>query len=300
MMLSPQQVTQQDSIPAINVDTISVWKRNSIEDVTFYDSTGLLYRIEPARPDNFPCIFLKKNSVIAEAKKAALVKHLRQGTEIPLKAMHSDWIILIILLATFLFSLIGKSTGKMIQGAERFFLFRGINDPASKDLGGLFNWESTIKNLVSFFIIGIFVYSAATYYDIIPHTISGILFWIIAVAGIIAAVSARHIVCLLIGAVSGENEVFSEYLLGVYQFYRFSSIFIFVVLITLTYTTIFSVKTCFSAGLIVISILYLMRVTRLFIIFINKNISLFYLILYLCALEILPVVIAVKYISSLV
>src|SRR5512140_2772207 len=112
MMLSSLHVTQQDSIPAINIDTISVWKRNSIEDVTFYDSTGLLYRIGPARPDNFPYIFLKKNSVIAEAKKAALVKHLRQGTEIPLKPMHSDWIILIILLATFLFSLIGKSTSK--------------------------------------------------------------------------------------------------------------------------------------------------------------------------------------------
>jgi hypothetical protein len=300
MMLSPIQVTQQDSIPATGVDTISVWKRNSIEDVTFYDSTGLLYRIEPARSDNFPYIFLKKNSIIAEAKKAALVKHLREGKQIPSQPMHSDWIILIILLATFLFSLIGQSTGKMLQGVERFFLFRGINDTASKDLGGLFSWESTIKNLVSFFIIGIFAYSAAAYYDIIPHAISGILFWIIAVAGIIAAVSTRHIICLLIGAVSGEREVFSEYLLGIYQFYRFSSIFIFVVLITITYTTIFSVKTCFSAGLIVISTLYLMRVTRLFIIFINKNISLFYLILYLCALEILPVVIAVKYISSLV
>jgi hypothetical protein len=116
---------------------------------------------------------------------------------------------------------------------------------------------------------------------------------------IITAVSLRHLVCLLIGVTSGEKEVFSEYLLGVYQFYRFSSSFIFVVLVVLTYTTIFPVKTCFSAGVIVIATLYMMRVIRLFIIFINKNISLFYLILYLCALEILPVVIAVKYISGL-
>jgi hypothetical protein len=300
MILSPQQVTQQDSIPAINVDTISVWRRNSIEDVTFYDSTGIIYRIEPAHPENFPYIFLEKNSIIAEAKKAALVKHLRQGSEIPPQPMHKDWIILLILLAIFLFSLIRKSTDKILQGAERFFLFRGINDPSSKDLGGLFSLESTIKNLVSFFIIGIFAYSAATYYDIIPPSISSLLFWVIAVAGIIAAVTIRHLVCLLIGAASGEREVFSEYLLGVYQFYRFSSSFIFIIIILLTYTTIFSVKTCFSAAIIVITTLYLMRVTRLFIIFINKNISLFYLILYLCALEILPVVIAVKYISSLV
>jgi hypothetical protein len=300
MVQSPLQVSRLDSIPAKNVDTISVWRRNSIEDVTFYDSTSLIYQIEAAHPENFPYIFLEKNSIIAEAKKAALVKHLRQGSVLPLQPLHTDWIILVVLLAAFLFALIRKSTNKMLLGAQRFFLFRGINDPSLKDIGGLFSWESTIKNLVSFLITGLFAYSAASFYNMIPPAISGILFWIIAVTVIIAAVSVRHIVCFLIGGVSGEREIFSEYLLGVYQFYRFSSIFIFVVVVVLTYTTIFPIKTCFSAGLIGIATLYLMRVIRLFIIFINKNISLFYLILYLCALEILPVMIAVKYISGLV
>jgi len=298
MNLLPHQELQQDTIPSNNVDTTSVCRRNSIEDVTFYDSTSIIYRIEPARTDNFPYIFLKKNSLIAEAKKAALVKHLRKGSDIPAMPLHDDWIILIILLVTFLFAIIRKSSGNMFQGVERFFLFRGVNDPSSKDTSGLFSWESTIKNLVSFFIIALFVYSAATYYFTIPSAISGIIFWIISVAAVIAAVTMRHIVCLLIGIASGEREVFSEYLSGVYQFYRFSAIFVFVLSVLLTYTIIFPVKWCFTAGLIVTATLYLIRVIRLFIIFINRNISLFYLILYLCALEILPVVITVKYISG--
>ncbi len=53
-------------------------------------------------------------------------------------------------------------------------------------------------------------------------------------------------------------------------------------------------------GIIVLGILYLIRVLRLFVIFINRNISILYLILYLCALEILPILISVKYISGLV
>ncbi len=282
-------------------DTASVCSRNSIEDVTFYDSTSLVYRIKPARPDNFPYIFLKKNSIIAEAKKEALVKQLRQGSDLPVQPLHNDWIILIILVSVFLFTLIRKSAGNLIEGVERFFLFRGISsDPSSKDTGGLFTWESTIKNFVSFLIMGIFGYSASSYYGIIPSALSGIVFWLIAVAIIISAVTLRHTVCILIGIVSGEREVFSEYMLGVYQFYRFGSIFIFVVSVVVSYSTIFPVKWCFTAGLIVLAILYLVRVTRLFIIFINRNISLFYLILYLCALEILPVVITVKYITGLV
>jgi hypothetical protein len=293
------KLLQENPVPG-NIDTISVCRRNSIEDVTFYDSTSIIYRIEPARPDNFPYIFLKKNSLIADARKAALIKHLRQGSNILERPLHDDWIILIILTVTLLFALIRKSSANMLQGAERFFLFRGVNDSSTKDTGGLFSWESTIKNLVSFFIMGLFGYSAASYYDIIPSAFPGIISWIISVAIIIAAVTLRHIICILIGAVSDERDVFSEYLLGVYQFYRFSAIFIFVLSLLLSYTTIFSLKSLFAVGIIVIATLYLMRVIRLFIIFINKNISLFYFILYLCALEILPVMMAVKYISGLV
>ena len=182
---------------------------------------------------------------------------------------------------------------------ERFFLFRGVNNPSSRDIGGLFTLESTIKNLISFLILGLFGYSAASYYNIIPSAISGIIFWIISVIIIIAAVTLRHLVCLVTGAASGERELFTEYLLGIYQFYRFSAILIFVVIILISYSTIFPLESCFIAGAIVLGTLYLIRVIRLFIIFINKNISLFYLILYLCALEILPVVISVKYFSGL-
>ena len=286
------------TVPAIT-DTISVCTRNSIEDVTFYDSSNLVTRIESVHRDKFPFLFTGKNRQIQEEAKASLVKHLRTGEEIQLRSLHDDWIILIILCATFLFAIIRKSSDNIFQGVEKFFLFRGVNNPSSRDIGGLFTWESTIRNLISFFILGLFCYTAASYDNIIPSGISGIIFWIISVTIIIIAVTLRHLTCLVIGAVSEEREVFSEYLLNIYQFYRFSALIIFVVTILISYTTIFPVKSYFIAGLIVLSTLYLIRVIRLLIIFINKNISLFYLILYLCALEILPVIISVKYISGL-
>jgi hypothetical protein len=280
-------------------DTISVCKRNSIEDVTFYDSNNVVTRIETIHRDKFPFLFTERNSHIREELKTSLVKHLRPGDEIRFRSLHDDWITLIMLCVIFLFAIVRKSADSIFQGVQRFFLFRGVNNPSSRDIGGLFTWESTIKNLISFFILGLFSYSAASYQNIIPSAIGGIIFWIITVIIIIIAVTLRHLVCLVTGVVSGEREVFTEYLLSIYQFYRFSALFTFVVTILMSYTTIFPVKLCFMAGVIVLATLYLIRVIRLFIIFINKNISLFYLILYLCALEILPVVISIKYISGL-
>jgi len=280
-------------------DTISLCKRNIIEDVTFYDSNNIVYRVEPIHLDKFPFLFTQKGKHIQEEAKTLLVQHLRAGDEIPYKPIHNDWIILIILCSTFLFAIIRRSSDNIFLGVERFFLFRGVNDPSSRDIGGLFTWESSLKNLISFFILGLFAYSSAEFHNLIPPSINGIIFWILSVFIVITAVTLRHLVCIVTGSMSGEREVFMEYLLSIYQFYRFSALLIFVVTILMSYTTIFSVNACFIAGVTVLVILYLIRVLRLFIIFINKNISLFYLILYLCALEILPVVISVKYISGL-
>ena len=295
----PHRIKSSSGKPFFEItDTISVCRRNSIEDVTFYDSNNVVTRIEPIRSDKFPFLFTEKNRHIQEEVKAALVKHLRDGSEIPFRPLHDDWILLIILVATFLFALIRKSSDNIMQGLGRFFLFRGVNDPSSRDTTGLFSWESTINNLISFLVLGLFGYSAASYYNLIPAILAGIIFWIISVAIIISAVTIRHVLCLIIGIASGEKDTFREYLLGVYQYYRFSSLLIFVLIILMSYTTIFPIKTFFDAGLIVLATFYLIRILRLFMIFIKRNISLFYLILYLCALEILPVLILVKYISG--
>jgi hypothetical protein len=296
----PRRIRISAPLPAIAItDTTSVCSRNSIADVTFYDSTSIINSIGPVPLNKFPFLFLENNRRIQEEAKTALVKQLKAGDEIQVRPLHADWIILILLFVAFMFAIIRKSTDTIFQGAERFFLFRGVNNPPSRDLGGLFTWESTIRNLISFLVLGLFCYSAASFQNMIPSSLNGIIFWIISVSVVIAAVTLRHLLCLLTGEVSGEREIFSEYLLSIYQFYRFSALLIFVVIILISYTKIFPSKSYFIAGATVLATLYLIRVIRLFIIFINKNISLFYLILYLCALEILPVLISVKYISGL-
>ena len=281
-------------------DTTAVCVRNSIADITFHDSNNVVNKFESGTSGRFPYIFTEKNRQMESEARASLIKHLKPGLDIPSRSLHDDWIIIIILIAAFLFSFIRTSSRSELPGVTRFFLFRRINDPSLRDIGGLFQWQSTILNLISFLIIGLFGYSAAAYYGIIPSPLGGIIFWIISLGIIVIAVTIRHIVCMITGNVSGENEAFREYLLGVYHSYRFSALFLFVIIILMSYTVIFPQRVYFISGIIVLGTMYLIRVIRLMIIFINRNISIFYLILYLCALEILPVMVLVKYFTGLV
>jgi hypothetical protein len=283
-----------------STDTTTVCSRNSVADITFYDSNNFVTRIDPGFNNSFLPGFIEKNRKIQTEARQSLTEHLKPGQNLPTQPLHDDWIIAVILIAAFLYSLISNTSKSMLQAITRFFLFRGINDPSSRDIGGLFYWRSTILNLISFLIIGLFTYCYASYYDVILPGVSGIFVWLIYLVVIISAVTLRHLVCIAAGSASGESEVFREYLLAVYQSYRFSALFLFVLIILMSYTILFPVRAYLITGIIVMGIMYLIRITRLMIIFINRNISIFYLILYLCALEILPVLITVKYFTGLV
>ena len=116
-----------------------------------------------------------------------------------------------------------------------------------------------------------------------------------------AAVTLRHFTCVITGAVSGRAGGIQGISAWVFTSLTDSVLFSFLSLSFLCLIPrIFPVNNLIISGLIIVGIMYLIRVIRLFIIFLNRNISIFYLILYLCALEILPVLISVKYFTGLV
>jgi len=282
------------------LDTTIVCSRNPVADVTFYDSANVIITIVPGAVKEFPYIFIEKNQIREAEAKAILVKQLRPGQIIPRKPLHDDWIIIIILVGAFLYSLIRTTSKSVLPEISRFFLFRGITDSTSRDMGGVFHWQSTILNLVSFMIIGLFAYCIADINNFVPSGISGLTMWLIFTGIIIMAIFLRHVTCYIAGSISGKREEFNEYIIGIYQSYRYGALVIFIIVILLIYTTLFPQRTCVFSGVLTLAMMYLLRITRLLLIFMKRNISIFYLILYLCALEILPVLISVKYFTGLI
>ncbi len=284
----------------INTDTTSVCTVNIISPVTFYDPDNIVTRINQNNTGRFPYTFIEINKKTEAEAKTTLLKKLRSGQEMPFHHLHDDWIIAVILISAFLFSFVRNTYKNFMPKVTSYFLFRGINESASRNVGELFQLQSTIMNFSSFLIISLFGYIAANFYSIIPSSIPGIISWIIFLGIIISSFTLRHIVCIVTGNSSGQIEIFREYLVSIYTFYRLIAISFLIIIILMTYTSLFSSRFFLTTGIIILCIMYSFRIIRLFIIFINRNISIFYLILYLCALEILPVLIAIKYFTGLV
>ncbi len=268
-------------------------------EITFYDSANFIISSEFQYTERFPFVFTEQSKALKLKASESLIKSLREGKELPKQPLKADWLIFAVLVFSVLYIFISTIYKRLFSEIKRFFLFRGIGDPASRDMQVLFNWKSTIFNLVSFLNIAFFIYCAADFYEFIPDNIPGILFCIIFFISIAVIITFRHLLCLITGNISEQKDLFNEYIITIYHSYRYLAVILFILTILILYTHLFPVKSLFIAGLITLFITYLIRIFRFFLIFLNKKISVFYLILYLCALEFLPVLVLMKYITGL-
>jgi hypothetical protein len=297
-------ISDQENLPPKQTDhtltdTSAACYRNPISDITFYDSSNITTRLIPDNTDKFPYTFIRENTIRRIEARQILDIHLKDGGSLPVKPFHDDWIILVLVSVLFIYGVIRMVSKKAIPELGRFFFFRNIGDPVSRDAGELFHWESVLINLVSFINIALFAYCGTVYYEVMPPEFSGISIWLILLVIIITAVTFRHIICSVTGNLSDQKAAFDEYLVTIYQSYRYLAILMFILIVLISYTDLFSAKSLILTGIILFTFVYLIRIIRLSLIFINRNISILYLILYLCALEFLPVVISVKYFTGL-
>jgi hypothetical protein len=280
-------------------DSMSVCSKTGFSGITFYDTNNVLGQIDLSHADRFPFLFTEKNLRREQESRAVLVKSLKEGKEIPADLFHSDWIILVIIIAAICYSVIRVLAKNLFTEATRFFFSRGANDPGSHDTSSLFHWQSTLMNFVSFLNTGLFSYLVLTRYNMLPENLQGIQALMISFIVISLLITLRHFICLITGNISDEPEAFNEYIHVVYQWYRIIGLISFILVILISYTSVFPPGLLFISGFVLFAVAYFFRVFRLFLIFLKRDISIFYLILYLCALEFLPVLISIKYFTGL-
>jgi len=305
----PEHIRISDSLSKIRpfatrqkvliTDTTSVCTRNSIADFTFYDASGFFRNIARTQPVFYPLTETGITTGTYTEQPSRIPGNLRDGSLIPSKPLHHDWLISVIFLCAYLWVIVRSVNRNFYTEITRFFMFRGVSESSSRDTGAIFTWQSTIFNFVTFTVMALFFYTYAELSGLIPGNISSFAFMLICLGTIITAVTMRHFLCLAAGSLSDRQEVFDEYLVTVYNSYRFVSVLLLVIVILLAYTFVFPQNLLLGAGIALLAVFYLFRIFRLFLIFIKRNISVLYLILYLCALEILPVLILIRYFSQL-
>jgi hypothetical protein len=266
---------------------------------------NFLYNINSVKPEEKE---IKQTVFIENEEEAAVnvrahTKSLKENTEIKPKyiprEIEFDWIT-IVLIASFL--LLGwirlfnkKYLGSLLKSSVSF----QESNTLYREKNSLTERASFMLNLLFFSNVSVFVIQLKHFFKIDLPGVKDSMLYFIVVGALISLYVFRAISSSFIGFVFLKQKVFSEYFHNVNLFTKNTGLYLLPLVIILQFLTYEYLAFIVYVGIAIASILYLLQLVRSFQIINRKNVSIFYMILYLCAFEFAPFLIIYKVLVSL-
>jgi hypothetical protein len=211
-----------------------------------------------------------------------------------------DWFTITIVFSLFVFSLIKVTYQKFIVQIVTSIIDYQVAMRLYRERNVLFRNVSFGLHFVFYANIGLFINYLVDYYNLTPlfqNNFVNILFYCTTVLFIY---NIKSLTSKILGYIFLVQDNFSQYIHNVNLYNKNIGLFLFPIIIIYPFTLDKFKPFVIYAGLLLLLIMFLLRSYRSAQIIMRKGISLFYLILYLCAVEILPVLLLVKYVSTLI
>ncbi|MFP4366436.1 MAG: DUF4271 domain-containing protein [Bacteroidales bacterium] len=300
------QILPSDSLP----DTSgTIWERI---DATFFldTSTNVIFHREHVFPskedhrdnaeDKLP-VFLESGSSRLNSSSSAYKSYMESGQE---EYVHEDaqysttWIpgmiILSFLLLTWIKLVYVQFLTPVLLSAfnykEAFKLYCNKNAPT----------QNTFIILHFIFAIngGLFLFFVSRYFDFKMPDLNPPLLFLAASSFLIILFAAKSAAISVISFLFDKRKLFAEYKHNISLYTKIFGILLLPVIIGLLYADQGVHIALIYTGLAMGGIFYLLQLVRGLEIIVKKEFSLFYLILYLCAFEILPIFILIRFIQT--
>jgi hypothetical protein len=264
------------------------------------DSSGVVYS---QHNENLPLEknFLKIEYINYSQNQTDTIKYYdkdkiaqKSGKSLSFTLQYTDFVLIVLIV---LFSLLAY-----IRLSGRNYFNRLIMSVRNYTYSVSFYREKNLalvlyKNLLSFIFYastGLLASVIVEYFNLPVFNQDKILQFLILTGIIFILVILNRLLVRLGGFVFAKNRIASEYLFYYGNLLRLVGIVFLILNIGLFFINQKSEFIFIYIALFVALIAYLVKVIRILIIFFNNRFSLYYLILYFCALEIIPVVLLIK------
>jgi hypothetical protein len=158
------------------------------------------------------------------------------------------------------------------------------------------SWPPAIRNIFTVFNVSLFASLSLLLTDTIRYdsAAASIKLTAIITGSFLFALMLRHLTCIIVAETTGWKSAFREYMNIIYNTWFADAIILFILNAIILFAPIRNTVPYILSGIIITAIFLIIRVLRLLMIFLNRHTSILYFILYLCALEILPVLVIMK------
>ena len=209
-------------------------------------------------------------------------------------SFNNDWVVGVIFFSLFLLAsvkfLFSKYLPKLVESmfnshtANNLFLEKNINMIKG----------SVMINLLFIINISLFAISILDYFDFPNDHGSDFKLFAIVFLAVLLLYIGKSVVIRSLGYVFKGNNESKEYLFTIFLYNKNLGLFLFPIIIALPFVQSHAVVWLINIGLLMIFFFFSLRIARGLRILLRKHVSIFYMILYLCALEIFPLLMIYK------
>lgn len=232
--------------------------------------------------------------------KDTTVQVIRGEKGIPIASNNSNWMVGVLLLALILIAIIRFSFNK--------FLFRVFNSIINYQTSSNLLLEKNMRNLRGSMFLNLLFYVNFTLFIVqylvyilsLNQNHNNIVFFLSCFVGLVTLYSIKFIIIRFIGYIFNGIKESKEYLHTVSIYNKNLGVILLPITLSVPYMAQHAIPLLLNAGLILTLIFYILRLFRGVKILFLQHVSIFYMILYLCALEILPLLMIYKLLYLLV
>lgn len=247
------------------------WSQFRKEYTNFYNYQKKL--LEPLPYDSLHTV-LKNVEVVFPGKK--------------MSRNNPDWLVGVLVLAFFLFATVrlifNKYLSQLAQSTINYSTFtRVFRERYFNMLHASFRLD-----LIFALILSLFGYQFISTYKINFGITNSFYVYLICLGMVIGYFMAKKVIYYLIGTLTESKHEVQEYLFSITVFNRVLGLFLLPITAIIAFVPLYQPEPLLFTGLGIVIVFYLLSLIRGGKIFLKKHFSIFYLILYLCTLEFLP------------
>lgn len=218
------------------------------------------------------------------------------GEPRPRQTVSTDMSFILLSLSMLLITLLTVFGRRSILGGLSSISFRRREETVPAGTSEVFSWPPILRNSFTVLNISLFTATALLVPGLADSDLLGGSAGLTAVLAVsfLAALLLRHLTSMLLAGITGLQHAFREYMNVVYNIWFASAVILFILNGIILFAPLRNTMPFIITGLIVTAILLLIRALRLLSIFHDRHIPIFYFLLYLCALEVLPVLVTLK------
>jgi len=297
-ILQQKQLRTEKSIVSVPVETVSDSSKletapDSVKQVKEHVNTfSYLIHADSFDYNYNNGVFIEKNILKAtKEKELNAIPHQYYRSEL-------NWTLIIGLISILLLLTIKTSYQKFLnqvistlinsQLARKMFLEKNI----------LIRRTFLLLNLNFIIILSLFFLLLAVTFEF-EITNNHILDYLLILSGVIGIILIRYLMFYLTGILFNQLHAINEYIYNKYLFNKNIGLFLLPVVFTSVYVTPVISKILLVTSLCLLILITIIKIFRGFKIILKNGVLLFYTILYLCTLELLPLVLGSKLIIIL-